>query len=83
MNFERFDYWVAEKWLPYLIDNDPSSLTDEEYGQIKEWESQFSMYSPVFETTDKICELCTDEVTGLKAKCILVKMFMPKELLYL
>jgi len=70
--FEVYDYSIGGWWLPAIINDDYTGLSDEEAAQLNDWLADQPDGCWVVDSDE--AGFTTDEVTGLKGDCYDVKL---------
>ena len=81
MKFEIVKHTISETWLPALINDDWSGLTDAEETELKEWLGTINGYIAPGSDDEMVPGFQTDEISGLMANCITVNEIIDPRLL--
>ena len=77
MKLDHYDYLIATHYLSAIINDDYTGLEDDEEANLRAFLQDNEQRGGHWSCEDDCPEFCTDEVSGLKAECVLVKQFFP------
>ena len=77
MKLDYFEYNIAEHWVCALENGDIDSLSEQEQGQLEEFEGALQRNAMGWEWGEESF-FAVDEVSGLHAQCIKAKLYFPK-----
>jgi hypothetical protein len=77
MKFDNMDYTIGSHFASALINGDYSGLEDHEEAALNAWIDAHEERGSHWDCNDDNPEFCTDEVSGLKAECVLVRQYFP------
>ena len=77
MKFDNMDYIIATHYLSAIINDDYSGLDDDEESDLRAFLAANEQRGGHWDCGDESPEFLTDEVSGLKADCVLVRQYYP------
>ena len=77
MKFDHYDYLIATHYVSAIINDDYSGLDDSEESDLRAFLAANEQRGSHWDCNDESPEFCTDEVSGLKADCVLVRQYFP------
>lgn len=77
MKLDHYSYLIATHFVCAIINDDYSGLDDSEEADLRAFLAANKQRGGHWDCNDDNPEFCTDEVSGLKNECVLVRQYFP------
>lgn len=75
MKLDHYKYLIATHYVSAIINDDYTGLEDDEETELRAWLEDNEQRGGYWTCEDDYPEFCTDEVSGLKSDCVLVRQY--------